>query len=87
MSRRLLLALIGLALVACSEDQSGTSPAERAKQGKGMSDEIWKIYSGTESGVADEAKEAKESKKDAPKSAPDPAPAGNAPAAPSKEKR
>ncbi|HEU4439039.1 MAG TPA: hypothetical protein VFT36_07295 [Methylomirabilota bacterium] len=84
MPRRLLLALIGLALAACSEDQSGTSPAERAKQGKGMSDEIWKIYSGTESGVADEAKEPK---KDEAKSAPDPAPAKEAPPAPPKEKR
>ena len=31
---------------------SGTTPAERAKQGHGMSEEYWKVYSGTESGVS-----------------------------------
>lgn len=84
MRRRLLLVLIAAALSACSEDRSGLGPAERAKQGKGMSDEIWKIYSGAESGVGDEAREPG---KDAAKASPGPAPAQDAPAAPPAEKR
>jgi hypothetical protein len=69
---RLLLAVIVLVLCGCSEDKSGLSPAERAKQGHGMSDEIWKIYSGTESGVSEDDKkgDAKEPGSTDPKAGP-----------------
>jgi hypothetical protein len=61
------LGLLGLtvilALAACTD--AGTAPAsgEKAKRGQGMSEEIWKIYSGTESGVSDETKDAPAAKK------------------------
>jgi hypothetical protein len=55
---RLGLLFAFLLLAGCSEDQSHLTPAERAKKGRGMSEDIWKIYSGTESGVADEQSDA-----------------------------
>jgi hypothetical protein len=51
--RSLLLLLTVLVTLGCSDDQSGLTPAERAKKGRGMSEEYWKVYSGTESGVSD----------------------------------
>jgi hypothetical protein len=60
---RLLVLAVTLSLTACSD--AGTAPAsgEKAERGQGMSEEIWKIYSGTESGVSDETKNAPADKK------------------------
>jgi hypothetical protein len=47
---------VTLTVAACSD--AGTTPAagEKARRGQGMSEEIWKIYSGTEAGVGGEEK-------------------------------
>jgi hypothetical protein len=51
---RLLGLIVALLILAgCSDDKSGLTPAERAKKARGMSEDIWKVYSGTESGVDD----------------------------------
>ncbi len=53
MRLRLLVAALLLA-AACSDEQGGSTPAERAQKARGMSEEYWKVYSGTESGVSDQ---------------------------------
>ncbi len=53
MSRRALLPLLAalLAVAGCSDAPGGGGrPQER---GKGMSEDVWKVYSGTESGVSE----------------------------------
>lgn len=65
----LLVGVLACALVGCSDDKAGLSPAERAKGKGGMSEDIWKVYSGAESGVADD-KDAKPDKGAQPKEKP-----------------
>jgi hypothetical protein len=56
--RLLTGALLLIGLVGCSEPSRGQNPAEKPKRGgiaAGMSEDIWKIYGATESGVSGEA--------------------------------
>jgi hypothetical protein len=46
-------------LVGCSDAPSG----EKDKRPVGISEEVWKVYSGTESGVTDDKKDAAAEKK------------------------
>jgi hypothetical protein len=52
-----LVVLAALGVAACSESPSTTGPKERSGLSSGMSDDIWKAYSGTESGVSDAGKD------------------------------
>jgi hypothetical protein len=55
-----ILALVTAALlVACSDAPS----SEKDKRPVGMSEEVWKVYGGTESGVTDDKKDAAAEKK------------------------
>jgi hypothetical protein len=56
---RHLIPLLGAVLLfaACTESGEGAKSGTKERRPGGMSEEIWKIYSGTESGVADEAKD------------------------------
>ncbi len=50
-----VLFLVGL--LGCSEPPRGQNPGEKPKGGgiaSGMSEDVWKIYGGTESGVGGE---------------------------------
>jgi hypothetical protein len=64
----LLVAIAVFALGGCSENPTGEAPksGEAPKKGglsSGMSEEIWKAYSGTESGVTDAQKDRSGEKK------------------------
>ncbi len=59
---RLLVVLGALGLAACSERPSGQEP-KKPSLSSGMSDDIWKAYSGTESGVGDAGKDQPREKK------------------------
>jgi hypothetical protein len=58
----LVVALAVLALGACSEKPSGEAP-KKGGLSSGMSEDIWKAYGGTESGVTDTGKDARGEKK------------------------
>jgi len=53
---RRVVAITVLALGACSEKPSGEAP-KKGGLSSGMSEDIWKAYSGTESGVGDAGKD------------------------------
>lgn len=61
--RLLVLAVVMAAVCGCSDSRDGLTPAERAKRAPQMSDEVWKVYSGTESGVSDAKKDESQEKK------------------------
>jgi curli biogenesis system outer membrane secretion channel CsgG len=49
--RPVILVLAALILAGCADEPSGSTPAERARRAPPMSEDVWKIYGGTESGV------------------------------------
>jgi hypothetical protein len=57
--RLLTVTLLAVGLLGCSEPPRDQNPAEKPKSGGGiaggMSEEVWKIYGGAESGVIEEA--------------------------------
>jgi hypothetical protein len=53
---QLLVVLAALGLAACSESPSGQGP-KKPGLSSGMSEDIWKAYSGTESGVGEAGKD------------------------------
>lgn len=55
--RLLVVIALSASLWGCSDSGDGLTPAERAKRAPKMSDEVWKVYSGTESGVSDAKKD------------------------------
>jgi hypothetical protein len=60
----LVVVVAALGLVACSESPSAKGPKERSGLSSGMSEDIWKAYSGAESGgVSDDAKDKPQEKK------------------------
>jgi hypothetical protein len=61
--RLLIASLTILVLLGCSDDRDSLTPAERAKRAPPLDDGVWKVYSGTESGVTGEKKEAPEEKR------------------------
>ncbi len=59
--RVLFVALIVLAgAAACSDAGSAGNPDDKSKRPVGMSEDIWKVYSGAE-GVGEEVKDTKKS--------------------------
>lgn len=53
-----LVAIVAaLGLGACSESPSGKGPKERTGISQGMSEDIWRAYSGAESGVGGDSKD------------------------------
>jgi hypothetical protein len=54
----LVVALVVLALGACSENPSGEAP-RKGGLSSGMSEDVWKAYGGAESGVTDTGKDAR----------------------------
>jgi hypothetical protein len=59
-SALLALALASLALGGCSDSPSSPSAKPGAQRPVGIPEDIWKAYSGAESGVGGEAKDAKD---------------------------
>ena len=51
--RSLVFVVVILVLAGCSDDKSGLSPAEKARRAPRMSEDVWKVYGGVESGVTD----------------------------------
>lgn len=52
--RSLVFVVAILVLAGCSDEKSGLSPAEKAKRAPRMSEDVWKVYGGVESGVTDD---------------------------------
>ena len=52
--RSLVFVVAILMLAGCSDDTSGLSPGEKAKRAPRMSEDVWKVYGGVESGVTDD---------------------------------
>jgi hypothetical protein len=61
--RLLIVVAIAVLLAACTESGDGAKSGEKAKRPIGMSEEIWKIYGGAESGVTDDTKDKPQEKK------------------------
>jgi hypothetical protein len=61
--RTVFIALILLGLAGCTDSQPEPASKSGEKRPVGMSEDIWKVYSGAESGVGDDVKDKPAEKK------------------------
>lgn len=55
--RYLLAVVFVMILLGCDQEKGGAFSKEKAKRSVGMPEDVWKMYSGAESGLPEEKRE------------------------------
>ena len=55
--RCLLAVVVVTVLLGCDQEKGGAAPKEKAERSVGMPEDVWRMYSGAESGLPEEKRE------------------------------